>query len=136
MSDDGKYSPFHLFSRSAQAFRQHMLTPFLALQIKYVRVADQILDKVQEDQHRIREQNRQSGGGGRGGGRGGMGNARGGAGGGSNRGKCSISEIEESADWIGVRVVGGPNRGGGAGRGGARGAPGGQRGGRGGFNGP
>ncbi|GHJ85932.1 hypothetical protein NliqN6_2334 [Naganishia liquefaciens] len=54
--------------------------------IKYVRVADQILDKVQEEQQRIREQNRQSGGAGRGG-RGGMGNARGGAGGGFNRGK-------------------------------------------------
>ncbi|KAJ9100733.1 hypothetical protein QFC19_005472 [Naganishia cerealis] len=62
--------------------------------IKYVRVADQILDKVQEDQHRIREQNRHSGGGGRGGGggggRGGMGGGRGGNGGGFNRGKSSM----------------------------------------------
>lgn len=56
------------------------------LQIKYVRVADQILDKVQEDQQRIREQNRHSGGAGRGS-RGGMGNARGGGGGGFNRGE-------------------------------------------------
>ncbi|KAJ9107276.1 hypothetical protein QFC21_000723 [Naganishia friedmannii] len=111
--------------------------------IKYVRVADQILDKVQEDQHRIREQNRHSGGGGgRGGGGGDRGGMRGGRGGGGGGFRGKSSHTKSFLDFfLNIRhETGGPNRGGGAPRGGRGGpgrggAPGGNRGGRGSFNG-